>query len=594
MNSYLIIPFFSFCVQLIAIVYGLVLRRRGRLFPAFAMYSLLFAGWALTDMVLWLPIPETSVIALLKMQMPFYVFTGATFLYLVYCYLHRQWDYLLTFFFAFNVLALLVSVDSELVVAGYHLFPWGYSLIPGPLHLPGALVGALVPYLIGAFLLSNRVLVSKDAKEKRELGFYVGSIYLLILITFMTFILLPKVFGISSLPMVHSLVALFQLLNLYAIFRYQLFSIGIESAANELFADATDGIIILGNDNRIVQANQRAQNIIAEGFPESLEITVQALLDRHVNDKTNRAEIEVEVERDNGERGTLLLTLSPVTREGEPTGKLLQVRDITEQRRAQQHILDINTRLALARDEALSSSQAKSRFLANMSHELRTPLNAIIGYSEMLKEQLESEGSKEHADDIDRIHLAGNHLLSVINNILDLSKIEAGKVEVHIDSFTVGGLARMVSTMAEPSIRKNGNKFVLDCPDNVGDMRSDVMKLRQSLINILSNAGRFTKNGKVELVIRREPTIEGDQVAFKVIDNGIGIKPENLERIFETFSQADDETTRVYGGSGLGLAISKRLVEILGGSISVESEYGKGSTFTIRVPAEMPGVPPPA
>jgi len=594
LNSYLVIPFVSFCVQLIAIVYGLVLRRRGRLYPAFATYSLLFAGWAFTDMLLWLPVPESSVNILLRIQMPFYVFTGAIFLYLVYCYLHRQWDHYLTFFFAFNFLALLVSIDSELVVAGYQLFPWGYSLVPGPLHLPGSFIGALVPYLIGIYLLSNRAMVTKFVKERKELGFYIGSIFLLTIFTFTTFILLPKVFGISSVPMVHALVALFQLLNLYAIFRYQLFSIGIESAANELFADATDGIIILGNDNRIVQANQRAQNIIAGDFPESLEVTVKALLDRHIKEDTKRAEIEVEVERDNGELGIILMTLSPVTREGEPTGKLLQVRDITEQRRAQQHILDINTRLALARDEALSSSQAKSRFLANMSHELRTPLNAIIGYSEMLKEQLESEGSREHADDIDRIHLAGNHLLSVINNILDLSKIEAGKVEVHIDSFTVGGLARMVSAMAEPSIRKNGNRFVLDCPDNVGDMRSDVMKLRQSLINILSNAGRFTKNGKVELVIRREPTIEGDQVAFRVIDTGIGIKPENLERIFETFSQADDETTRVYGGSGLGLAISKRLVEILGGHITVESEYGKGSTFNIRVPAEMPGAPPPA
>jgi signal transduction histidine kinase len=220
-----------------------------------------------------------------------------------------------------------------------------------------------------------------------------------------------------------------------------------------------------------------------------------------------------------------------------------------------------------------------------MSHELRTPLNAIIGYSEMIREELQSSENSEMAIDMDRIHVAGNHLMSIINNILDLSKIEAGKIDLHIDTFTVGGLARMVASMVEPQINSNANRFHLDCPDDTGDMTTDITKLRQSLINLLSNAARFTRNGEIRLVIRRHQNDNSDRVVFRVEDTGIGIKPENIDKIFETFSQADDTTTRLYGGAGLGLAIAKRLVEILGGEIQVQSIPDKGSAFMINIPA---------
>jgi len=384
---------------------------------------------------------------------------------------------------------------------------------------------------------------------------------------------------------VHVASAAFQILHILGIFRYQVFTIGIQTAANDLFADASDGIVILSNTNRIVQANKRAVEILAREFPDSLEVTVKTLLSSRDRVAADRKEFEAEVENDEGELRYLYLVLSPVKHNNEQTGSLLQIRDITEQRKNEQRILDMNVELKNRRDEALGASQAKSRFLANMSHELRTPLNAIIGYSEMLKEQLESDGNPELVEDTNRINLAGNHLLSVINNILDLSKIEAGKIDLNIDTFTVGGLTRMVSAMAVPSIKKNGNRFALDCPESVGDMTTDVMKLRQSLINILGNAGRFTKNGNIEMIVRREYKDDGDIIVFTIHDTGIGIKPENLQKIFETFSQADDDTTRIYGGSGLGLAISKRLIEVLGGEILVQSEVGKGSTFKLRVPA---------
>jgi len=589
-NSYLIIPFISFCVQLVAIVYGLALQKRGRVFRAFAMLSALYAVWALTDLILWSPVPVELVQPLIKFQFPFFMLVGVAFLYLVYCYLQRNPDALLIIFTTIAFVLIGIGLQSKLIFAGTIKAEWGYTTTPGEFYLPAMSLGILLPIVVAILLLAKRAQETPDTTERSELTYYLLGIALIVGSMFASIVVVPHPSSIFKLPIVHIAAAAFQILNIFGIFRYQLFAIGIQTAANDLFADASDGIVILSNTNRIVQANKSAVDILAREFPDSLEVTVKTLLSSRNRAAANRTEFEAAVENDRGQLQYLHLVLSPVKHNNDQTGSLLQIRDITKQRQNEQRILDMNTELKNRSDEALGASQAKSRFLANMSHELRTPLNAIIGYSEMLKEQLEAGGNAELVEDTSRINLAGHHLLSVINNILDLSKIEAGRIDLNIDTFTVGGLTRMVSAMAVPSIKKNGNRFVLDCPESVGDMTTDVMKLRQSLINVLGNAGRFTQNGDIKMVVRRERKDEGDVIEFKVSDTGIGIKQENLQKIFETFSQADDDTTRIYGGSGLGLAISRRLIEVLGGEILVESEVGKGSTFTLRVPANY--VPP--
>ena len=590
MNSYLIIPFISFCVQLVAIVYGLALQKRGRVFRAFAMLSTLYAVWALTDLMLWSPVPLELVQPLIKFQFPFFVLIGVAYLYLVYCYLLRNPDALLIIFTTIAFVLIGVGLQSKLIFSGVIKADWGYTTTPGEFYLPATILGIVLPIIIAILLLVKRAQETRDTTERSELTYYLLGVAFIVVSMFATIVVVPHPSSIFKLPVVHMAAAAFQILNIFGIFRYQMFAIGIQTAANDLFAEASDGIVILNNTNRIVQANKRAVEILAHEFPDSLEVTVKTLLSSGNRAAPNRTEFEAAVENDHGQLRYLHLVLSPVKHNNERTGSLLQIRDITMQRQNEQRILDMNTELQNRRDEALGASQAKSRFLANMSHELRTPLNAIIGYSEMLKEQLETEGNTELVEDTERINIAGNHLLAVINNILDLSKIEAGRIDLNIDTFTVGGLTRMVSAMSVPSIKKNGNRFILDCPESVGDMTTDVMKLRQSLINVLGNAGRFTQNGEIKLTVRRERKDEGDVIVFNVIDSGIGIKKENLEKIFETFSQADDDTTRIYGGSGLGLAISKRLIEVLGGEILVTSEVGKGSTFTLRVPAVY--VPP--
>ena len=240
-----------------------------------------------------------------------------------------------------------------------------------------------------------------------------------------------------------------------------------------------------------------------------------------------------------------------------------------------------------AREAAEEANLAKSRFLANMSHELRTPMNAIIGYSEMIIEELEDLGQFEFVPDLEKIQGAGKHLLSLINDILDISKIEAGRMDLYLETFNVEEMLSDIASTAVPLVEKQGNELTLDSHLPLGKMTTDLTKLRQALLNLISNAAKFTKNGQVTLATQCK-TIAGQQwIEFQVTDTGIGIAEDKQGILFDEFTQADDSTTRNYGGTGLGLAITKRFCEMLGGTISVKSQLGQGATFTILLPAVL-------
>jgi signal transduction histidine kinase/DNA-binding response OmpR family regulator/HAMP domain-containing protein len=265
-------------------------------------------------------------------------------------------------------------------------------------------------------------------------------------------------------------------------------------------------------------------------------------------------------------------------RQTEDGGTVAVYADITELKRREEE-------LEYARDTAQQATEAKSRFLANMSHELRTPLNAIIGVTEMLLDDARASGQKDQIEPHERILRAGKHLLALINDILDLSKIEAGKMELHLEAFALAPLVEDVATTIRPLAAKNGNQVVVECPADVGLMRADPMRVRQVLLNLASNASKFTERGMIRLAVARQHDAGREWITMAVSDTGIGMTAEQMARLFEEFTQADASTTRKYGGTGLGLAISRRLCRLMGGDIMAESMPSQGSTFTIRLPA---------
>jgi PAS domain S-box-containing protein len=273
--------------------------------------------------------------------------------------------------------------------------------------------------------------------------------------------------------------------------------------------------------------------------------------------------------------------------DGRITHHVAVKRDITARIESEKVLRRKSEELEQARDAAIAASRSKSQFLANMSHELRTPLNAIIGYSEMLAEDASEAGNEPLHEDLLKIQRAGEHLLLLINDVLDISKIEAGAMKLHLESFELKTALGGVIATIEPLARERKNELKVEIDDDVGVMRADLTKVRQTLLNLLSNACKFTEQGSVTLRVATREIGGQPQFVFEIIDTGIGISREQRLRLFRPFVQADTSTTRKYGGTGLGLAISQRFCQMMGGHIDVASELGKGSTFTVTLPQSV-------
>jgi len=257
---------------------------------------------------------------------------------------------------------------------------------------------------------------------------------------------------------------------------------------------------------------------------------------------------------------------------------VLAMEDVTERRRSEAEV-------AKAKEAAETANRTKSLFLANMSHELRTPLNAILGFSEMLQEEATERNLDDFSSDLQKISTAGKHLLTLINDILDLSKIEAGKMELYLESFAVASLIGEVESTIAMEVTKNGNTLEITCAPDIGIMHADLSKVRQGLFNLVSNAAKFTHGGHIHVVAHRQVMDETEWIIFRVSDTGIGMTSEQIVRLFQPFTQADASTTRKFGGTGLGLALTRRFCQMMSGDVTVHSVPNEGSVFTIKLPA---------
>ena len=349
--------------------------------------------------------------------------------------------------------------------------------------------------------------------------------------------------------------------------------------------NAADGILTADRDGKVMSFNPAAERIFGYAAAEVIGKQVAMLVPsnggmfaRNGSAAQNQRR-ETEGRHKDGTGFPLDLAVTE-THLGDQTLFIGLMRDITQQKQAE-------LQLQQAKEAADAANQAKSAFLANMSHELRTPLNAIIGYSEMLQEEAEDTGQESFVPDLQKINGAGKHLLGLINAVLDLSKIEAGKMELYLESFSVPNLVQDVAGVIQPLIAKNANTLRVQCAEDTGTMRADLTKVRQSIFNLLSNASKFTEKGVITLDVQRTREDDAERMIFRVSDTGIGMTPEQVHKLFQEFSQADASTSRKYGGTGLGLALSRRFARMMGGDITVESEPGKGSTFTMRLPAQV-------
>jgi PAS domain S-box-containing protein len=347
-----------------------------------------------------------------------------------------------------------------------------------------------------------------------------------------------------------------------------------------------DGLLVVGPDGIVTTANSAAGRLLGWPTGELVGRPVNSFF--HAMQSAGHQESssmprESTARTRNGEALPVLLSVSALRGPSETGASNVWVfRDITSIKTAQDALVSAVT-------ESERANRAKSQFLANMSHELRTPLNAIIGYSEMLAEEAREKGQNETSDDLDRIHAAGRHLLGLIDDVLDLSKIEAGKMELKNQEFQLRPLIEGVAESVRHLLDEHGNKFALNLSADLQPIVSDETKVRQIIYNILSNAAKFTRNGAVTVTAREMHDDGPGKIAIEVADTGIGMSPDQLDRIFGEFIQADNSTTREYGGTGLGLAISLQLARMLGGDIHADSTPGSGSVFTILLPIQMPG-----
>jgi PAS domain S-box-containing protein len=494
-------------------------------------------------------------------------------------------------------LFILINVTTDFYINEMYQYWWGryvkFGWLPTLfLSLSSFFVLTGLMYIVQVYRRSSVGTIQHKRAKGMLWGFGFGII---------TFVDIIPAYGFDFYPFGYVGLLIHAIIFATLTWRYRLVGITPEFAAKEIVDTMTDALLVLDSNRIIRLANPEAARLFQCDERELvnkpiLEALYSAGLPEEISKLTQGETVKKAVvcfTNARGDRRIMNVSVS-VMREGgdKALAYTCVMRDITEQSRIQggleRRVAERTAELAVARDQALEASRTKSAFLANMSHELRTPLNAIIGYSEMLHEDAASFPDKQAGEDLQKITSAGNHLLELINSVLDLSKIEAGKMELHNEEFNIEGPAREVVDVFKPLADQNGNELRMLMPRGLGTMVADRTKVKQAVMNLVSNACKFTKDGIIEIEAERSTSGALEWICISVRDNGIGMSPQEQEKLFSEFTQASTSIPKIYGGTGLGLSISQKLCQLMGGAITVESEPDVGTEFTICLPADVP------
>ncbi len=457
--------------------------------------------------------------------------------------------------------------------------PYAYlSIVRGPLFW------VHVAYSYGLMVYGTYLLIRAYRQTSRlyraQIGIAIAGAFIPWIVNIIYISPLASMFKIDPTPMAFMATGI---VVAWGIFGYRLIDIS-PVARHRVVEQMDDGVFVVDNLYRVVDVNAAAIALLRKPTNQIIGQPIE-----HVFEEWSELVMKYrDVERANtdlplsrgGQTRYFNLSISPLYDNRQRlNGRLLMLHDTTEQRK-------VEAALREAKDAAEAASRAKSTFLANISHELRTPLTAIIGFSELLQEQTSALSLNNHKipERLDKIHISAGHLLNIINDLLDLSKVEAGQMTLKLNTFTIASVIESVQVVVQSTLEKNQNELTIHLADDIGTMYADEAKVRQILLNILHNAAKFTQNGQINVDVHRKPD-DPSQILFTITDSGIGIKQQHLDQLFRPFFQADVSTTRRYEGTGLGLAISHHLCKLMQGTISVQSQSAKGSSFTVCLPA---------
>lgn len=584
MNYYVLIPLFALIFN-VAITSYVIAQRRTPINRDYILLSSFFIGWIFFDVIQWNPINDAWVVPLLKLQSIFWLPIGFLLTNFTFTLLGKKKGPLFYFILLATVIAICISVFTNLVVADFKRVYWGVLIIDGGLYVPFVLFITAAPFFYALSLIFLAIGKTKERNVRRQMAMIVIGSGLAAIASLFSLIILPEFFDIRPFPLHHFGIVIHLGFIVYAILKYRFLAIGIHDVANDLFSHVRDGVVVVNKQGDVLQANEATRRLFNEPNDKNINKKVNQLIkEQNLSPEGEIDDQEITINKKDNGKIHLRVSRFPVIQADEEIGTIIFFHDVTKHKEAADKIQLINRDLAQARDRALEGSQAKSAFLANISHELRTPLNAIIGYSEMLMEDEKIREDELTVRDLGSVHSAGIHLLELINQVLDLSKIEAGKMDIFNEDIDITNMMNSVVDTIQPLADKNHNQLKVDCQADIGIVHTDFIKLRQILFNLLSNAAKFTENGTIFLEAMALERDHEPWIQFSVKDTGIGIDSKYLNNLFEPFSQADSSTTRKFGGTGLGLNITHHFCRILGGDIKVASKPGEGTTFIIQLP----------